>query len=92
MEALIKIKAQCLKRQSDSPRIQPDWTSYGVQSFTIFLDMEMLTQNNEKCILTFKKMLQKMSNEDFKYQYINYEIAEPVRITEKEFQQIYDKL
>ncbi len=92
MEIHIKIKAQRFKNINDPSNPTKNWKSDGIQKFKLFIDKDRLTEDIERCIITFKKMLDNLSNENRRYQYIDYEILDPVIISTQEFERIYGML
>ncbi len=89
MEIHIKIKAQRFKNINESSNLTKNWKSDGIQKFKLFIDKDRLTEDIERCIITFKKMLDNMSSENRRYQYIDYEILDPVIMSTQEFERIY---
>jgi hypothetical protein len=92
MEIHIKIKAQRFKNTNESSNPTTNWKSDGIQKFKLFINREILIKDTENCIISFKKILDNMSNERRKYQYIDYEIMDPVSIPADEFEKIYKNL
>lgn len=92
MEIHIKIKAQRFKNANAITEQNKNWKPDGIQKFKLFIEKDRLVEDIERCIITFKKMLDNMSNESRRYQYIDYEIMDPVIMSTKEFERIYNIL
>jgi hypothetical protein len=92
MEIHIKIKAQRFKNANAITEQNKNWKPDGIQKFKLFIDKDRLVEDIEKCIITFKKMLDNMSNGSRRYQYIDYEIMDPVTMSTEEFERIYNIL
>jgi hypothetical protein len=92
MEIHIKIKAQRFKNANELSNPKKNWKSDGIQKFKLFIDKDKLIEDTERCVITFKKMLDGISNDNRKYQYIDYEIMDPVSMSREEFERIYEML
>jgi hypothetical protein len=92
MEIHIKIKAQFFKNVNSSEFVNSFFVADGIQKFKLFIDSELLIEDHEKCVTVFKKMLENISTKNQRYEYIDYEIMDPIILSTKEFQKIYDNL